>query len=60
VFELLSHHVIVSTSLNTNRVVRLHPAITMSDADLSWLHDAVRKSGAAVADRFGTSVSTEV
>lgn len=59
VFELLRRHVIVSTSLNTNRVVRFHPAITISDADLSWLHDAVQKSSAAVADRFGTSVSTE-
>jgi putrescine aminotransferase len=60
VFELLSRHVIVSTSLNTNRVVRLHPSITMSDSDLAWLRDAVQESGAAVASRFGTSVSTEV
>jgi putrescine aminotransferase len=60
VFELLSRHVIVSTSLNTNRVVRLHPSTAMSDTDLTWLRDAVHESGAAVASRFGTSVSTEV
>jgi len=60
VFELLSRRVIVSTSLNTNRVVRLHPSIMLSDADLTWLREAVEESGAAVASRFGTSVSTEV
>jgi len=60
VFELLSRHVIVSTSLNTNRVVRFHPSIMISDTDLTWLRDAVQESGAAVASRFGTSVSAEV
>jgi putrescine aminotransferase len=56
VFELLSRHVVVSTSLNTNRVVRLHPSITISDTDLAWLRDAVHESGVAVESRFGTSV----
>ena len=60
VLELLTRHVIVSTSLNTNRVVRLHPSICMSETDLAWLRDAVHESGAAVESRFGTSVSTEV
>jgi putrescine aminotransferase len=60
VLELISRHVIVSTSLNTNRVVRLHPSICMSETDLAWLRDAVHESGAAVWSRFGTSVSTEV
>jgi putrescine aminotransferase len=60
VFELLTRHVLVSTSLNTNRVVRLHPSIMMSDSDLAWLRDAVRESGAAVANRFGADVSMEV
>jgi putrescine aminotransferase len=60
VFELLSRHVIVSTSLNTNRVVRLHPSITISESDLVWLHDAVQESAAAVSKRFGSSVSMEV
>jgi putrescine aminotransferase len=57
VFELLHRHVIVSTSLNTNRVVRLHPSVVMGDDDLAWLRDAVHESGAAVADRFGSGVS---
>jgi putrescine aminotransferase len=56
VFELLAHHVLVSTSLNTNRVVRLHPSVALSDSDLDWLADALRKSGAAVQSRFGNTV----
>ena len=59
VFELLSRHVIVSTSLNTNRVVRLHPSVTIDDSDLAWLRDAVHQGGLEVASRFGTNVSTE-
>jgi putrescine aminotransferase len=60
VFELLRRHVIVSTSLNTNRVVRLHPSITISDSDLAWLRGAVEESAAAVSSRFGTSISTTI
>jgi putrescine aminotransferase len=53
VLELLNRHVIVSTSLNANRVVRLHPAAVMDDADVQWLLGAMRESAAAVEERFG-------
>jgi putrescine aminotransferase len=53
VLELVNRHVIVSTSLNANRVVRLHPAAVMDDADVQWLLGAMRESAAAVEERFG-------
>jgi putrescine aminotransferase len=53
VLELLSKHVIVSTSLNANRVVRLHPAAVMDEADVEWLLEALRESVGAVEQRFG-------
>ena len=53
VLELVNQHVIVSTSLNTHRVVRLHPAAIMDEADIEWLLRALRESAAAVEERFG-------
>ena len=44
VLELVNRHVIVSTSLNANRVVRLHPAAIMDEDDIEWLLGAMRES----------------
>jgi len=55
VLELLNRQVIVSTSLNANRVVRLHPAAIMDEDDIQWLLGAMRESAAAVEERFGGS-----
>jgi len=52
VLELLSRHVIISTSLNVNRVVRLHPAAVMEEEDIHWLLDALRESASAVEQRY--------
>jgi putrescine aminotransferase len=52
VLELLSRRVIVSTSLNVNRVVRLHPAAVMSEEDIQWLLEALRASAGAVEQRY--------
>jgi putrescine aminotransferase len=52
VLELLARRVIVSTSLNVNRVVRLHPAAIMSEEDIQWLLEALRASAAAVEQRY--------
>jgi putrescine aminotransferase len=52
VLELLSRRVIVSTSLNVNRVVRLHPAAIMDEDDTQWLLEALRESAGAVEERF--------
>ena len=53
VLELVNRHVIVSTSLNANRVVRLHPAAIMDEDDIQWLLGAMRESADAVEERFG-------
>ncbi len=53
VLELLSRRVIVSTSLNVNRVVRLHPAAVMDEDDIDWLLGALRESAGAVEQRYG-------
>ncbi len=55
VLELLNRHVIVSTSLNANRVVRLHPAAIMDEDDIQWLLGAMRESADAVEERFGST-----
>jgi putrescine aminotransferase len=57
VLELMNNHVIVSTSLNANRVVRLHPAAIMGEDDVQWLLDALRQSVGAVEERFGGTLS---
>jgi putrescine aminotransferase len=53
VLELVNRQVIVSTSLNTHRVVRLHPAAIMDEDDIEWLLRALRESAEAVEERFG-------
>jgi putrescine aminotransferase len=53
VLELLNRQVIVSTSLNANRVVRLHPAAIMDEEDIEWALSALRESADAVEARFG-------
>lgn len=59
VLELLGRRVIVSTSLNANRVVRLHPAAVMSEEDVQWLLDALRESAAAVQERYADTMVPE-
>ena len=59
VLELVNQHVIVSTSLNANRVVRLHPAAIMDEDDIQWLLRALRDSASAVEERFGTLTGKE-
>ena len=56
VLELVNRHVIVSTSLNANRVVRLHPAAIMDEDDIQWLLGAMRESADAVEERFGARI----
>jgi putrescine aminotransferase len=50
-FELLERRVLVSNSLNSNRVLRLTPPAVMSDSELDWLVSAVEESADAVAQR---------
>ena len=57
VLELVNQHVIVSTSLNANRVVRLHPAAIMEEDDVEWLLRALRESIGAVEERFGGTLT---
>lgn len=57
VLELVNRQVIVSTSLNTHRVVRLHPAAIMDESDIEWLLRALRESADAVEERFGEGSS---
>jgi putrescine aminotransferase len=57
VLELVNQHVIVSTSLNANRVVRLHPAAIMEEDDIDWLLRALRESIGAVEERFGGTLT---
>ena len=52
VLELLGRHVLVSQSLNANRVVRLTPPAILSDEDVAWLTEAVGTSARAVAERY--------
>ena len=54
VMELLQRKVIVSHSLNANRVVRLTPPAILTDAHVSWLLDALTGSAAAVASRYSS------
>jgi putrescine aminotransferase len=50
--EMLSRRVILSHSLNAQRVVRLTPPATLSEAEVEWLCAALTESAAAVADRY--------
>jgi putrescine aminotransferase len=49
VVELLERRVIVSHSLNANRVVRLTPPAILTESELDWLLAALRESLRAVA-----------
>jgi putrescine aminotransferase len=51
-FELLERRVLVSNSLNTNRVLRLTPPAVMSESELDWLVSAIEESAHAVAQRY--------
>ena len=52
VLELLARRVIISTSLNVNRVVRLHPPAIMVEDDIQWLLGALRESASAIEQRY--------
>jgi putrescine aminotransferase len=52
VLELLARRVIISTSLNVNRVVRLHPAAVIGEEDIQWLLGALRESASAIEHRY--------
>jgi putrescine aminotransferase len=49
VVELLERRVIVSHSLNTNRVVRLTPPAVLTEDEVGWLLEAFRDSARALA-----------
>jgi putrescine aminotransferase len=46
--KLLEHHVIVSHSLNTHRVMRLTPPALLTDAQCDWLFNAVQAAAYAL------------
>ena len=52
VVEMLGRRVLLSHSLNANRVVRLTPPANLSDADLEWLLDAVGSAARRLATLF--------
>lgn len=43
-FQLLQRHVVVSHSLNTNRVMRLTPPAILGDSEKQWLFEAVAEA----------------
>jgi putrescine aminotransferase len=51
-FEMLERRVLVSNSLNSNRVLRLTPPAVISESELEWLVSAVQESAEAVAGRI--------
>jgi putrescine aminotransferase len=51
--ELLRRRVVVSHSLNADRVVRLTPPAIITESQLDWLFTAVSDSATAVFDRYG-------
>jgi putrescine aminotransferase len=51
-FELLTRRVIVSASLNANRVMRLTPPVMLSEQQVDWLLSALDESAAVLADRY--------
>lgn len=50
--ELLSNRVLVSLSLNAERVIRITPPALISDAELAWLYDAVANASSAIHNRY--------
>ncbi len=50
-FEMLERRVLVSNSLNSNRVLRLTPPAVMTESELEWLLGAIEESAHAVAKR---------
>jgi putrescine aminotransferase len=52
IFELLQRKVIVSNSLNANRVARFTPPAVLSESDVSWLLDAVGGAAEALRKRY--------
>jgi putrescine aminotransferase len=57
ILELLRHRVVVSTSLNAGRVVRLTPPAILTTAERRWLLDAVEAAAQALR-RISASTST--
>ena len=53
VIELLHRKVVVSHSLNANRVVRLTPPAILGDSQVAWLLDALHEAAGAVFARYG-------
>jgi len=51
VLELLDRHVLVNHSLNAHRVIRFTPPAVLSEADVTWLLDAVTAAARAMAAR---------
>ncbi|GAA1266449.1 aspartate aminotransferase family protein [Pseudonocardia aurantiaca] len=58
--ELLERHVLVNHSLNAHRVIRLTPPAILSDADTTWLLDAVAEAATALAARHTTHRTTSL
>ena len=58
VVDLLARGVIVSTSLNAHRVVRLHPAAVMDGDDVARLLGALRASATAIEARHAPAGQT--
>jgi putrescine aminotransferase len=52
VLEMIAHRVLVSHSLNANRVVRFTPPALLSDAHMTQVVDAAAVSVRTVADRY--------
>jgi putrescine aminotransferase len=52
IFELLQRKVIVSNSLNANRVARFTPPAVLSGSDFSWLVDAVSGASDTLSKRY--------
>jgi len=50
--ELLRRRVIAAHSLNSNRVVRLTPPVSLGDDEIDWLARAADESARAVAERY--------
>ena len=56
VFEMFRQGVICNFSLNAHSVVRLTPSAYLSEADVSWLARALKRSAIAVAERSSTNL----
>jgi putrescine aminotransferase len=60
ILELLRRKVVVSTSLNTNRVVRFTPPALLSGSDIDWLVGAVREAAVEVNSRHARVSSVRI